>query len=143
MKSAFKVNYLLILLFLLPLIMSCSANAGTQGNGKAITEPEVKQYFTTLWASCASDTQCDIVFDTPVQIGEPVQHTSQTGMAVTSYPVQVGFTSSSYNKVFPVGSRVILYEYHKGGVYYFYRNAQNQWEMVKDGVDETSKMVKG
>lgn len=93
----------------------------------AITEAEVKAYFTDWWThDCDKNDDCRVTFDSAVKIAPAVRHTFQIPPTTyLSYPVKVDFTTHKNGGTFHL-------QHMTRGVYYFYRNSFGDWEMGKE-----------
>lgn len=93
----------------------------------AITEGEVKAYFTDWWThDCEKSDECSVTFDSAVQIAPAVRHTFQIPPTTyLSYPVKIDFTTHKNGGTFHL-------QHMTRGVYYFYRNSFGEWEMSKE-----------
>lgn len=101
----------------------------------AITEQEVKAYFTDWWThDCEKSDDCSVAFDSTVRIAPAIRHTFQIPPATyLAYPVKVDFTTHKNSGNFHL-------QHMTRGVYYFYRNSFGDWEMGKE--DERIKEEK-
>ncbi len=92
-----------------------------------ITEKEVKAYFTDWWThNCDKSDDCSVTFDSPVRIAPAVRHTFQIPPATyLTYPVKVDFTTHKNGGTYHL-------QHMTRGVYYFYRNSFDEWEMGKE-----------
>ena len=101
----------------------------------AITEQEVKAYFTDWWThNCEKSDDCSVTFDSAVRIAPAIRHTFQIPPATyLTYPVKVDFTTHKNAGYFHL-------QHMTRGVYYFYRNSFGDWEMGKE--DERIKEEK-
>jgi hypothetical protein len=103
------------------------------GTGPAITEADVKNFVTTYQMHDIRDfEECKITFDSGVRVGAPERHSFHNGITTNCYPVKVDFSVFRRNKAIKDKG---LTSHHRGGVYYFYRNSFNEWEMESEGVD--------
>ena len=92
----------------------------------AITEQEIKDYFVHWWThDCAPEDDCSVAFDSAVRVAPAIRHTFGDGSTYLTYPVKVDFTTHKN------GGYEHLAHYTRG-VYYFYRNSFDDWEMGKE-----------
>ncbi len=93
----------------------------------AITEAEVKAYFTDWWThDCDKSDDCSVTFDSAVRIAPAVRHTFQIPPTnYLTYPVKVDMTTHKNAGTFHL-------QHLTHGVYYFYRNSFGDWEMGKE-----------
>lgn len=93
----------------------------------AITESEVKAYFTDWWTrDCEKSDECSVTFDSAVKIAPAVRHTFQIPPTTyLTYPVKVDFTTHKNGGTFHL-------QHMTRAVYYFYRNSFGDWEMGKE-----------
>ena len=107
-------------------IVGAFSSAFAQKKG-AITEGEVKAYFTDWWThDCEKGDDCSVTFDSAVRIAPAIRHTFQIPPATyLAYPVKVDFTTHKNGGTFHL-------QHMTRGVYYFYRNSFGDWEMGKE-----------
>jgi hypothetical protein len=107
-------------------LLNAFSSAFAQKKG-AISEPEVKAYFTDWWTrDCEKSDDCSVTFDSAVRIAPAVRHTFQIPPATyLTYPVKVDFTTHKNGGTFHL-------QHMTRGVYYFYRNSFGDWEMGKE-----------
>ena len=107
-------------------IFGASDLAFAQKKG-AISEQEVKAYFTDWWThDCDESDECSVTFDSAVRIAPAVRHTFQIPPTTyLTYPVKVDFTTHKNGGTFHL-------QHMTRGVYYFYRNSFGDWEMGKE-----------
>ncbi|MEO6655748.1 MAG: hypothetical protein ABIO36_06655 [Pyrinomonadaceae bacterium] len=93
----------------------------------AITEQEVKAYFTDWWThDCDKSRECKVTFDSPVRIAPAVRHTFQIPPTTyLTYPVKVDMTTHANGGTFHL-------THYTHAIYYFYRNSFGEWEMGKE-----------
>ena len=128
MKKQTSQRHQFLLLAAIAAIFSLSSFGSTFAQKKgAITEQEVKAYFTDWWTHDCDKTQdCRIVFDSVVRIAPAVRHTFQIPPTTyLTYPVKVDFTTHKSGGNFHL-------QHMTRGVYYFYRNSFGDWEMGKE-----------
>ncbi len=108
------------------IIFSVFGSTFAQKKG-AITEAEVKAYFTDWWThDCEKSDDCRVTFDSAVRIAPAVRHTFQIPPATyLTYPVKVEMTTHRNGGTFHL-------QHLTRGVYYFYRNSFGDWEMGKE-----------
>jgi hypothetical protein len=128
MKNQSNQRRQTVLLAIIAAIFLLGAFVSTFAQKKgAITEQEVKAYFTDWWThDCEKGDDCSITFDSAVRIAPAVRHTFQIPPATyLTYPVKVDFTTHKNGGTFHL-------QHITRGVYYFYRNSFGDWEMGKE-----------
>jgi hypothetical protein len=119
-------QYCLLTIITTLFLLVAFSSAFAQKKG-AITEQEVKAYFTDWWThDCEKSDDCRVTFDSAVRIAPAVRHTFQIPPTTyLTYPVKVDFTTHKNGGTFHL-------QHITRGVYYFYRNSFGDWEMGKE-----------
>jgi hypothetical protein len=93
----------------------------------AITEQEVKASFIDWWThDCDKSDECSVTFDSAIRIAPAVRHAFQIPPTTyLTYPVKVDFTTHTNKGTFHL-------QHMTRGIYYFYRNSFDEWEMGKE-----------
>lgn len=122
--------------------LSCS-NGNSSGNNPnaELTEQIVKDYFTnSQMKNCNELYECKVVFETPIQIGAALRRNingalpAPDGIYSVAYPVIVDVSFYRRDKGINAAG---LWSIHKGGIHYFYRDANSVWNDAPEGVDLT------
>ena len=135
MKKQYSQRPQTVLLVTIAAIFLLGAYGSTFAQKKgAITEAEVKAYFTDWWThDCEKGADCSVTFNSAVRIAPAIRHTFQIPPATyLSYPVKVDFTTHKNGGNFHL-------QHMTRGVYYFYRNSFGDWEMGKEGEQMTEE----
>ena len=135
-----NINLLLILCSCFA--MGCNnSNSNTSKNEGELTEQIVKDYFTNFhMKDCNQLYDCKVSFETSVEIGSSVRRNISGALPPPDggwpivYPVKVDV--SFYKRDIDVNA-IGMWTRYKGGVHYFYQDANSIWLDAPEGVAMT------
>ena len=141
-KQSFRRAVLFSLLLACGCLIGCNqTNQPTSETKPAAAGPpaaqQVKDFLTHKWTSdCRSFEECRLTFDSEVSIGAAVRHQFPNGANLTAYPVKVDF--SFFKRNTSINEKGFITR-HRGGVYYFYQDEFQAWQMQSENVETTQQ----
>ena len=135
------INIIPVLILFSCFVLGC--NSGGNKKDAELTEQNVKDYFTNYhMKNCNQFYDCKVIFETPVEIGSPERRSIDLALPAPDgglpivYPVKVDV---SYYKRDIDANGIGLWTLYKGGIHYFFRDANNIWNDAPSGVDMSFK----